>query len=211
MISALEELLEQAERNDLILRRFAMSHYRRSRLYFGASILLALAAITSPFYSAPMANANGFTVPVAQGVSGPYEYLIGVWPSDPVVGKPLLMSIALSANQQPVTNASVNVTGAVDDRAVVIGPVTAINTIGHPATYEFTRALYTPGEWMFQVEIKSPLGNGAVEVPLEVAGSQGATDQAAGNRLIWVIVAVPLVILAFGLAALGFRRHGRAA
>jgi hypothetical protein len=119
------------------------------------------------------------------------------------------MSIALSANQQPVTDASVNVTGTVNDRAVVVGPVAAINSIAHLATYEFTLALYTPGKWIFQVEIKSPLGEGTVEVPLEVAGSQGATGQAADNRLIWVIAAVPLAILAFGLAALGFRRHGR--
>jgi hypothetical protein len=64
---------------------------------------------------------------------------------------------------------------------------------------------------MFKVEIKSPLGEGVVEVPIEVAGSQLATDQAAGNRLIWMVAAVPVAILAFGLAALGFRRHGRAA
>jgi hypothetical protein len=187
-----------------------MSCYGGLRIYFGVSIfvvpLLALAAIATPLHSTPKVNTNGLTVPVVHGVSGPYEYLVGVWPSDPVVGKPLLMSISLSANQQPVTDASVNVTGTANDRAVVVGPVAAMNSIAHLATYEFTLALNTPDKWMFKVEIKSPLGEGVVEVPLEVAGSQGATDQAAGNRLIWMVVAVPLAILAFGLATWGFRR-----
>jgi hypothetical protein len=85
------------------------------------ALLLALTTSTAPLYSIPRANANGFTVLIAQGVAGPYEYLVGVWPPEPVVGKPLLMSIALSANQQPVTDASVNVTGTVNDQTVV-GP-----------------------------------------------------------------------------------------
>ena len=186
-----------------------MSCYGGLRIYFGVSIfvvpLLALAAITSLLISTPKVHTNGLTVPVAQGESGPYEYLIGVWPSEPVVGKPLLMSISLSADQQPVTNA----TGTVNDRAVVVGPLAAINSIAHLDTYEFTRALNTPGKWVFTVEIKSPLREGVPEVPLEVAGSQGTPNRRAeGSGLIWVMtaIAVSLVILAFGLVAWGFRR-----
>jgi hypothetical protein len=195
------------------LRGFDLSRYGGSGIYFGVFILvvplLALAAITSLLISTPKVHTNGLTVPVAHGESGPYEYLIGVWPSEPVVGKPLLMSISLSVDQQPVTNASVSATGTVNDRAVVVGPLAAINSIAHLDTYEFTRALNTPGKWVFTVEIKSPLGEGVAEVPLEVAGSQGTPNRrAGGSGLIWVMtaIAVSLVILAFGLVAWGFRR-----
>ncbi len=96
--------------------------------YVGASVFvalcLALAAVAAPFlFRTPSVNANGFTVPVAQGVSGPYEYVIGVWPPKPVEGWNLFMSTALSANQQPVTNAVVTVTGAVEGQAGVEVPL----------------------------------------------------------------------------------------
>ena len=38
-------------------------------------------------------HANGFTVPLVGGNSGPYKYLVGIWPAEPVVGN-LHMAIA---------------------------------------------------------------------------------------------------------------------
>ena len=97
-----------------------------------------------------------------------YEYLIGVWPPKPVEGWNLFMSTALSTNQQPVTNAVVTVTGALDDQAAVVGPLAAVNNLSHLGVYELYLPLSTPGQWVFKVEIKSPLGERVVEVPLEV-------------------------------------------
>jgi hypothetical protein len=148
-------------------------------------------------------------VPVAHGISGPYEYLIGVWPPNPDVGS-LFIAIDLSANQQPVTDAIVNVIGTGNDGSAVVGPLAAKNSFSHLNTYELFLTLKTPGKWIFKVEIKSPLGEEVVEVPLEVTGSQGAPNQrAGGSGLIWVMIAitVSVAILIFGLLAWGARRY----
>jgi len=45
-------------------------------------------------------HANGFTVPLVEGDSGPYKYLVGIWPAEPVVGN-LHMAISLTSEQGP--------------------------------------------------------------------------------------------------------------
>ena len=56
-------------------------------------------------------HANGFTVPLVEGDSGPCKYLVGIWPAEPVVGN-LHMAIALTSEQGPVTGAAVESVGA---------------------------------------------------------------------------------------------------
>ena len=189
---------------------------------------LMLAAITGSLYGTPKVNAHGLTSPIAEGVAGPYEYVVGIWPPIPSVGD-LFISITLSANQQPVTNADVTVTATVDDGPVDLGPRPAINNFLHPQSYELSMTLSTPGQWWFKIEIESPLGDAVLEVPLEITGSEGtsndrerevATDpgsagreaggqEVAGGKLNWVTIAAPLAILGFGLGIWGLRRYMR--
>ena len=42
--------------------------------------LLGLAAMVGPIKGTQIVGANGFTWPVANGVAGPYEYQVGIWP-----------------------------------------------------------------------------------------------------------------------------------
>ena len=136
---------------------------------------LMLAAITGSLSGTPRVNAHGLTSPIAEGVAGPYEYVVGIWPPIPSVGD-LFISITLSANQQPVTNADVTVTATVDDGPVDLEPRPAINNFLHPQSYELSMPLSTPGQWWFKIEIESPLGDAVLEVPLEITGSEGTSN-----------------------------------
>jgi hypothetical protein len=105
-----------------------------------ASVLIGLAAIglaiVSPVVAARV-YANGFTVPAAKGVVGPYEYTVGVWPSPPTVGN-LHLSIALKESKRPVTNAVVSVTGSL--ASTTVGPVQATSFLDSQ-TYELNMPL----------------------------------------------------------------------
>ena len=58
------------------------------------------------------ADGHGVTVPIAQGVYGTYEYVVAVFPAEPVVG-PLYVAVKLTSESVPVTAAEVLVTGSV--------------------------------------------------------------------------------------------------
>jgi len=187
-----------------------------------------LAGIMASFYSPPEVSAHRLTSPLANGVAGPYDYVVGIWPPDPSVGN-LFMSITLLANQQPVTNAVITVTTTMNDGPAVVGPAPAINNFLHPQSYELSMTLSTPGRWTLKIEIESPLGDVVVEVPLEIteseeaannrgseraadlaeAGRDAGSQQLEGDGLHWVKMAAPLAILGFGLGVWGLRRFKR--
>ena len=69
-------------------------------------------------------HANGFTVPLVEGDSGPYTYLVGIWPAEPVVGN-LHMAIALTSEQGPVTGAAVDVRARIGRNVPLSEPIPA--------------------------------------------------------------------------------------
>ena len=161
-----------------------MSQLKVTRIGLFALLLAAASvAVVAAIYGlnrTPTANANGYTVPIAQGVSGPYEYLVGIWPPNPSVGN-LHLAISLIANQRPVTDADVTVTGRFGDETPVEGPLPA-TAFFEPWTYELNMDLTNPGEWTFEIEINSPLGKTVYEAPLEVAGDVESAGPVAGER-----------------------------
>ena len=197
---------------------------------------LAVVPATYALYRTPKVNANGLTIPIAEGDSGPYEYLVGIWPPNPGVGE-LHMAITVTADQHAVTDAVVNVLGDVADGSDRVGPVPA-SSFFQPWVYELNLNLDQPDDWMFQIEINGPLEKTLIEAALEVAGdltpeehvseerpvtngaqaaqtpneeaggNQGVTDPITGDGgLNWALIAVPLAILGFGVAVWAFRRH----
>jgi len=187
--------------------------------------VLVLAAIKGAPYGATKVSANGFTVPIAQGIAGGYEYVVGVWPPSLNVGD-VFMSISLSSDQQPVTDAVVDVAATVDGGPVVLGPEPATNSILHLQSYELSMTLSAPGRWLFKIDIESPIGAEVVEVPLEITAAEGATNgegsdapdpaaagreadgpQARGNKTDWAIIAASAAFVAVAVSAWIFRRH----
>ena len=195
---------------------------------------LVIVAASYAIYRTPKVNANGFTVPVAEGVSGPYEYLVGIWPPSPSVGE-LHLAIAVTANQHAVTDAAVSIQGTVADGTDEVGPVSASSFL-QPWVYELNLHLTQPGDWMFEIEINSLLGKTVIEVPLEIredpdavgktdveqepltslrngqsesqkaAAGQAPTTMGVGG-LKWAVIVVPLVVLAVGVTAWSFRQR----
>ena len=124
-------------------------------------------------------HANGFMVPLVEGDSGPYKYLVGIWPAEPVVGN-LHMAIALTSEQGPVTGAAVDVRGLIGRNGLLSDPVPAPGYFLQRWSYELDMNLREPGQWTFEIKINSSLGETVLEVPLEVAGQAG--QQTAGPQ-----------------------------
>ena len=95
---------------------------------------VAAAAVCLLFAAGP-ATANGVTFPIAEGVSGPYRYEVGVGPFSPL-RKALFVAVTLMADGSPVTDADVTVTVSVDGSPNRVGPLDAANSLTHLATYE---------------------------------------------------------------------------
>ena len=199
-----------------------------------ASASLVIIAASYAIYRTPKVNANGFTVPIAEGVSGPYEYLVGIWPPSPSTGD-LHMAITVTANQHVVTDAVVSVQGTVTNGIEGVGPVSASSFL-QPWVYELNLYLDYPGDWMFEIEINGLLGKTAIDVPLEVRedpdpvgkesveqepltrlmdGQSASQKAAAGQALTaigagglkWAVIVVPLAVLAVGVTAWSFRHR----
>ena len=159
-----------------------MSCAKGSILRLTAAIVTAIViTVAASPYLTPEAGANGFTVPIARGNSGPYSYIVGIWPPNPSVGN-LHMAITLAGERSAVTDADVTVTGTVGDGVAVAGPLPATSFL-EPWNYELDMELTIPGEWTFEIEINSSLGKTLVEALLEVAGDQESAGQAFEEQL----------------------------
>ena len=166
-------------------------------LYLAASVIAvfaaALASVEIPPSPGAAVHANGYTVPLAQGHSGPYQYLVGIWPAEPVVGN-LHMAIALTSEQGPVTGAMVNVRGRIDREGPLSEPVPAPSYFMQPWSYELDMNLREPGKWTFEIKIDSSLGETVLEVPLHVAVEPGDDSGLLGSG-------TPNLILISGILA----------
>ncbi len=173
--------------------------HRWALLVAAASLLVAAAAyaVMRPQKS----DANGLTVPIAQGAAGPYEYIVGIWPPDPGVGN-LHISVKLASDQRPVTDAVVEVRARVAGQPEVVGPFRAWNYF-QAWDYELDLSLNEPGAWTFEIAMNSPLGDTVVEVPLEVPEGRAT----GGGGFNWAIVAAPLAVAGLGATAWVVRKH----
>ena len=79
----------------------------------GVTVRAVAAAAVCLLFAAGPATANGVTFPIAEGVSGPYRYEVGVGPFSPL-RKALFVAVTLMADGSPVTDADVTVTVSVD-------------------------------------------------------------------------------------------------
>lgn len=102
-----------------------------------ATALAAVTAVVWLLFSASPAAANGVTFPIAEGVSGPYEYRVGIGPFSPL-RKALFVAVTLMAGGSPVIDADVTVTVSVDGSPTEVGPLIAANSLTHLATYELS-------------------------------------------------------------------------
>ena len=124
-------------------------------------------------------HANGFTVPLVEGDSGPYKYLVGIWPAEPVVGN-LHMAITLTSEQGSVTGAAVDVRGRIGRNGLLSDPVPAPGYFLQRWSYELDMNLREPGQWTFEIKINNSLGETVLEVAGE-AGQQTAGPQRGGS------------------------------
>lgn len=191
-------------------------------LYLAASIVAVVVSALGIMELFPLPGrviyANGFTVPLEEGNSGPYNYLVGIWPAEPVVGK-LHMAIALTSEDGPVTGATVGVRGRIGQKGPHSEPVPAIGSFPQPWSYELDMSLREPGRWTFEIQIDSSLGETVLEVPLGVtAASSAETSGERGNEngrreaadMSWVLGSAALAVLLLASGGWVFMRRQRA-
>ncbi len=183
-----------------------------------AVIMSALGGMDIPASPGATVHANGFTVPLVEGDSGPYTYLVGIWPAEPVVGN-LHMAISLTSEQGPVTGAAVDVRARIGRNGPLSEPVPAPGYFLQPWSYELDMNLREPGQWTFEIKIDSSLGETVLEVPLEVAGESGqqtARSQEDANSTLgpggpnWVLIAAAATVLTLSSGGWIFVRRQRA-
>lgn len=158
-------------------------------------------------------SGNGITKPVASGTAGPYEYTVGIWPHSPALGL-LHLSIVLLADQQPLSDATVNVILHPEGQPDSAETIRARNHILSPQSYELNANLDSPGRWVVTIDISSPLGSERIDVPLEVEenGTPASIptipdgEQQPGQGINWLAAAIPLAIVLLVLGAVGLRR-----
>ena len=127
---------------------------------------VAAAAVCLLFAAGP-ATANGVTFPIAEGVSGPYRYEVGVGPFSPL-RKALFVAVTLMADGSPVIDADVTVTVSVDGSSSEIGPLDAANSLTHLATYEVSLDLPELAREMVYFEIGVDGRRGAAVIEAEM-------------------------------------------
>ena len=133
------------------------------------AVFAVVAATASVLLVASSATANGVTIPIAAGVSGPYEYQVGVGPFSPL-RTALFVAVTLVVGGGPVTDADVTVTVYVDGSSTKVGPLDAANSLFHPATYEFSLDLpELPREKVsFRIGVESRQGPAVIEAEMIV-------------------------------------------
>ena len=175
--------------------------------------------------AASSAAANGVTFPIAEGVSGPYEYQVGVGPFSPM-RKSLFVAVTLTAAGNPVIDANVTVTVSVDGSPAVVGPLEAANSLTHLPTYELSLDLPELAREVvsLKIEVDSRRGPAAIEadmivpriagtfdgdsVPATAAPRRDRGDTTTG-RLVHPGLAVLAGLVGVGLGAWGLVRYRR--
>ena len=199
-----------------------MRYLKSFNLYLAAPIIAVFASawggMEMPALLGATVHANGFTVPLVQGDSGPYTYRVGIWPAKPMVGN-LHMAIALTSEHGPVTGATVDVRGRIGQKGPLSEPVAAPGYFLQPWSYELDLNLREPGRWTFEIKIDSLLGATVIEVPMEVAaesgressgGPEGDNKAPGGAGPNWALITGALAVLVLGFGGWMFIQRQRA-
>ena len=164
-----------------------------------AVTVIALLSIVGP------ASANGLTVSVAAGISGPYAYQVGVGPFSPLRPE-LLVGVTLAVDETPVTDAEVTFTISVDDSPEQLGPLAAATTPIHLATYEVSLELprLARDYISFTIAVVSPHGPATIEAEMIVPYVDGtsSSDSTVGARGVRLVYPGLLALGAIAAAAL---------
>ena len=173
-------------------------------------ILLGVASVTSGYFTASSAYANGRVVEFDRRIAGPYEIALGKIPPSPVVGN-FYLSILLTdtVSKTPVLGARVVVsaTGPSAEGATVsqvdtpqVGPIVVApdpDARNYPGYYDTEQpiVLDRPGLWTFTVSVDSPEAGGATAAfPVDVTTPNPITGIVTLVALLAFIVVVALAI-----------------
>ena len=169
-----------------------------------APTLATVAAAASLLFVASPATANGVTFPIADGVSGPYEYEVGVGPFSPL-RTALLVAVTLAVDGGPVIDADVTFTVSVDGSSDNVGPLEAAHSLSHPSTYEVSLDLpELPRETIsFRIGVDGRQSAAVIEAGMIVpqgietfnddpppAGAQSDQEETSRGRHVYVGLAV---------------------
>jgi hypothetical protein len=138
--------------------------------FVARAMALAVAVIAECLlFAASPATANGVTFPIDEGVSGPYEYQVGIGPFSPL-RKALFVAVTLTAGSSPVIDADVMVTVAADGSPNEAGPLAAANSLTHLATYELSLDLpeLARDRVSFKIEVDSRHGPAVIDAEMIV-------------------------------------------
>jgi hypothetical protein len=191
-----------------------------------AAALIAVAVVCLLFAASP-AVANGVAFPIDEGVSGPYEYQVGIGPFSPL-RKALFVAVTLTAGSSPVIDADVMVTVAVDGSPNEVGPLAAANSLTHLATYELSLDLpeLARDRVSFKIEVDSRHGPAVIEAEMIVPDVVGtfngdsvsptaapapneATPDTSAGRFVYSGFAVLAGLLGIGFGVWGLARYRR--
>lgn len=103
-------------------------------------------------------------------IAEPYEISLGTVPEPPLVG-PVHFSVKLvdSANNIPISNATLNITGTGpgDNRPSVRSTEISNNPLD-PDYYDTRMVLDRAGKWTFTVSVSHKIGSASAKFPLDV-------------------------------------------
>ena len=133
------------------------------------AVVVAAVSVVFVLFAASPATANGVTFPIASGVSGPYEYQVGVGSFSPI-RKSLLIAVTLMVRGRAVIDADVTIAVSVDGSSNEVGPLDAANTLFHTATYELSLDLpeLAREKVLFTIGVDSRHGPAVIEAEMIV-------------------------------------------
>ena len=130
---------------------------------------------------------------IYEGAIGPYNIVIQAIPNPPTQG---LLNIHATI-QDPSTGESVNDVGvtvfAQRQESAERGRARLFNSPVFPTSYSSQLNLLEEGAWTFTFEVTGPLGEGSVEVPLEVANQ----PRSLAGGIAFVGLALALLLILF--------------
>ena len=149
------------------------------------TFLLALAVIG--LLATGTVSANGRARLISSQEAGAYQIDVSILPGEAVVGR-THVSILLRGleSQEPLTTATVFLSGSGPPGAAGFGPIPAPND-SFPSFYETDLPFDMPGAWQMSVDVASELGEATALVSMQV--------YEPGGTINWILLAALAVIM----------------
>ena len=137
-----------------------------------------------------LTSANGRATLVSSQEQGPYRIDVSILPGQAVVANTHLSVLIRSlADETPVTQATVDVSGTGPAGAADFGPIPALNSYS-PQFFETDLPFDLEGDWTVVISVASELGQETIQVPFNVRTGGSSIN------LIWIgVVMVAIVTL----------------